>query len=369
MHYMQRRQNYTITCNTMQNSTSRPNSRLLKASPPRNKGVTFMIKPIRIRHTSNNRSDKKMDSGRCTKFISVNPQNEKRKGNHCSHFSLAHKPKVNNLMIKSDEPVLNEGKHFAKYRVKQGNTTMKTSPVCLRKPRLEDNMFNFKNSKERQVSNGCQTQKNLDRRSTIGSYNYQQTLLKNKKEPAKMFKVRKQHFTNLKLKFEEMLGGEANDMYTKDGQNTMSRQVNIPTKTISLNHDNDAMSLSPSTTNMSSSPVNQTSPLKQFITTKKFNNYVIAPPTATCENAECQDFKTERESKIERALLIRKQNKILNDMYQGGQMCHQNEIVFLKDDVILPVDQEQLDDIEIDLIMNVKCPSHAHNECQKNGKQ
>ena len=49
-------------------------------------------------------------------------------------------------------------------------------------------------------------------------------------------------------------------------------------------------------------------------------------------------------------------------------MCHQNEIVFLKDDVILPVDQEQLDDIEIDLIMNVKCPSHAHNECQKNGK-
>jgi hypothetical protein len=33
--------------------------------------------------------------------------------------------------------------------------------------------------------------------------------------------------------------------------------------------------------------------------------------------------------------------------------------------VILPVDQEQLDDIEIDLIMNVKCPTHANNECQK----
>lgn len=221
-------------------------------SPPRNKGVTFTIKPIRIRHTSNNRSDQKMDSGRCTKFRTLN-QMDQRKGNHCSHMSLANKAK-GNLMIKSDDPGAAEGKHYARYRVKQGNTTMKTSPVCLRKPRLDDNMFNFKNSRERQESNGCQTQKNLDRRTSIGSYNYnQQNLLKNKKEPARMFKVRKQHFTNLKLNFEEMMGQSASDAYMSNGHNVMSRQVNIPTKTISLNKDNDTQSLSPVTPN---SPVN-----------------------------------------------------------------------------------------------------------------
>ena len=52
-------------------------------------------------------------------------------------------------------------------------------------------------------------------------------------------------------------------------------------------------------------------------------------------------------------------------MYKGGQQCHQNDFVFQKDDVILPVNQEQLDDIEIDLIMNVKCPTHPNNECQQ----
>ena len=39
-------------------------------------------------------------------------------------------------------------------------------------------------------------------------------------------------------------------------------------------------------------------------------------------------YKQERESKIERTLLIRKQNKILNDMYKKGNHCHKFEIVF-----------------------------------------
>ena len=70
------------------------------------------------------------------------------------------------------------------------------------------------------------------------------------------------------------------------------------------------------------SPVKQMS-FKQFVITKKYNNFFNAT-----ETAECPDYKQEREAKIERALLIRKQNKILNDMHKSGRQCHKNEIAF-----------------------------------------
>lgn len=51
-------------------------------------------------------------------------------------------------------------------------------------------------------------------------------------------------------------------------------------------------------------------------------------------------------------------------MYKSGKYCHKNEIVFQQDDLILPVTQDQLDDIEVDLLLKVKCPTHPNNECQ-----
>ena len=118
---------------------------------------------------------------------------------------------------------------------------------------------------------------------------------------------------------------------------TNSRQQNIPMKTISFKK---VKACSPprfsprAIKTMANSPVKQIS-FKQFVTTRKFNNISLDQPQHLPQ--ECQDYKQEREAKIERALLIQKQNKILNDMYKSGKHCHKNEVVFYQDDLILPV--------------------------------
>ena len=43
---------------------------------------------------------------------------------------------------------------------------------------------------------------------------------------------------------------------------------------------------------------------------------------------DCKVFQNEKESKIERVLLIQKQNRILNDMYRNGKYTFKNEIIF-----------------------------------------
>ena len=132
-------------------------------------------------------------------------------------------------MIKSDEESVGK---FNRFRVKK-DASMKVSPV-LRKPRLDDNLFSLKNPIERQSqqSNGCQTQKYKDGR-TLACYTSQQNLLKTKKEPARMFKIRKQHFANLKMNLADMVG-QKDEAYTSSGRHAMSRQQTIPTKTISI---------------------------------------------------------------------------------------------------------------------------------------
>lgn len=109
-----------------------------------------------------------------------------------------------------------------------------------------------------------------------------------------MFKVRKQHFVNLKYNLQEMMG--QNDELSE--QNTMSRQQVMPTKTVSFKKVKDCSPprYSPrANKTMANSPVKQIS-FKQFVTTRKFNNISL--------DAECLDYKQEREAKIERALLI-----------------------------------------------------------------
>lgn len=83
-----------------------------------------------------------------------------------------------------------------------------------------------------------------------------------------------------------------------DGQSAMSRQQVMPTKTISFRKVKAASParFSPrATKTMANSPVRQIS-FKKFVTTRRFNNI--------CLDTECQDFKQEREAKIERALII-----------------------------------------------------------------
>lgn len=356
MQYSQRKQIITTDYATL-NQSSRPQSRLARVSPPKNKGV-FSIKPIKFLQKSNERSDHKMESGRGSKLRILNQ--DLYSGNNCRQLSRENKTKLN-LMIKSDEETVGK---FNRFRVKK-DAAMKASP-CLRKPRLDDNMFNLKNPIDRQYSpKGCQTQKFQDARAfissaTMNSTSQQAVLLKSKKQQqTKMFKVRKQHFVNLKTNLEETFGRK-DDLYTADGQSSMSRQqAAMPTKTISFQKVKAVSPprFSPRVRTTANSPVKQIS-FKQFVTTKKFNNFFLNT------SEECQDYKQEREAKIERTLLIQKQNKILNDMYKSGKNCHKNEIAFQQDDIILPVGQDQLDDIEVDLILKVKCPTHPNNECQ-----
>lgn len=46
-----------------QNQASRPSSRVSGISPTKNKG-TFCIRPIKVKQTSNDRSDRRIESGR-----------------------------------------------------------------------------------------------------------------------------------------------------------------------------------------------------------------------------------------------------------------------------------------------------------------
>jgi hypothetical protein len=126
-------------------------------------------------------------------------------------MSRENKTKIN-MMIKSDEHTVGK---FNKFRVSKKCDTTKASPN-IRKPKLDDNfnLFSLMNPIEKQASptHGSMTQKYQNGRLSIGS-SY------SKKQPQKMFKVRKQHFANLKMNLVDQ-----EDAYMSNGNGLSSRQ-------------------------------------------------------------------------------------------------------------------------------------------------